>query len=164
MNEILSQIEKIAIVPVVAVKNAKDALPLAEALLEGGLPCAEITFRTEAACDAIENIAKSHPEILLGAGTVLSAEQADRAVDSGAKFIVTPGLNPRVVEHCLRKGYTVCPGIMTPSELEQALSMGLSCVKFFPAEKNCLRELHCHFFRGLKSVCWVLTVPVNRRF
>ena len=134
MNEVLSQIEKTGIVPVVVLKNAKDAAPLAQSLLEGGLPCAEITFRTEAALESIKTIAEKFPQILLGAGTVLSAEQADRAMDSGAKFIVTPGLNPKVVEHCLKKGYTVCPGIMTPGELEQALSFGLDTVKFFPAE------------------------------
>ncbi|MBO6131321.1 MAG: bifunctional 4-hydroxy-2-oxoglutarate aldolase/2-dehydro-3-deoxy-phosphogluconate aldolase [Treponema sp.] len=134
MNEVLSQIEKTGIVPVVVLKNAKDAAPLAQSLLEGGLPCAEITFRTEAALESIKTIAEKFPQILLGAGTVLSAEQADRAMDSGAKFIVTPGLNPKVVEHCIKKGYTVCPGIMTPSELEQALSFGLDTVKFFPAE------------------------------
>ena len=134
MNEVLSQIEKTGIVPVVVLKNAKDAAPLAQSLLEGGLPCAEITFRTEAALESIKTIAEKFPQILLGAGTVLSAEQADRAMDSGAKFIVTPGLNPKVVEHCIKKVYTVCPGIMTPSELEQALSFGLDTVKFFPAE------------------------------
>lgn len=134
MNEVLSQIEKTGIVPVVVLKNAKDAAPLAQSLLEGGLPCAEITFRTEAALESIKTIAEKFPQILLGAGTVLSAEQADRAMDSGAKFIVTPGLNPKVVEHCIKKSYTVCPGIMTPSELEQALSFGLDTVKFFPAE------------------------------
>lgn len=134
MNEVLSQIEKTGIVPVVVLKNAKDAAPLAQSLLEGGLPCAEITFRTDAALESIKTIAEKFPQILLGAGTVLSAEQADRAMDSGAKFIVTPGLNPKVVEHCIKKDYTVCPGIMTPSELEQALSFGLDTVKFFPAE------------------------------
>ena len=134
MNEVLSKIEKTGIVPVVVLKNAKDAAPLAQSLLEGGLPCAEITFRTEAALESIKTIAEKFPQILLGAGTVLSAEQADRAMDSGAKFIVTPGLNPKVVEHCIKKGYAVCPGIMTPSELEQALSFGLDTVKFFPAE------------------------------
>jgi len=134
MNDILSQIERTGIVPVAVLKNAEDAEPLAQALLEGGLPCAEITFRTDAAQDSIKTIASKFPQILLGAGTVLSEEQADRAMDSGAKFIVTPGLNPRVVEHCIKKGYTVCPGIMTPSELETALGYGLDAVKFFPAE------------------------------
>ena len=104
MNEVLSQIEKTGIVPVVVLKNAKDAAPLAQSLLEGGLPCAEITFRTEAALESIKTIAEKFPQILLGAGTVLSAEQADRAMDAGAKFIVSPGLNPKVVEHCLKKG------------------------------------------------------------
>ena len=103
MNEVLSQIENTGIVPVVVLKNAKDAAPLAQSLLEGGLPCAEITFRTEAALESIKTIAEKFPQILLGAGTVLSAEQADRAMDSGAKFIVTPGLNPKVVEHCIKK-------------------------------------------------------------
>ena len=127
-------IQKMGVVPVVVLNDAKDAAPLAKALCEGGLPCAEVTFRTDAAEESIRRIAKKFPEMFVGAGTVLTTEQADRAVGAGAKFIVSPGLNPKVVEHCLKKGYPITPGIMTPTELEMALGFGLDVVKFFPAE------------------------------
>ena len=134
MNEVLEKLGKIGIVPVVVLDDAKDAEPLGRALMEGGLPCAEVTFRTDAAEESIRRIAKKFPEMFVGAGTVLTTEQADRAVGAGAKFIVSPGLNPKVVEHCLKKGYPITPGIMTPTELEMALGFGLDVVKFFPAE------------------------------
>ncbi len=134
MNDVLKQIGEIGIVPVVVLNRAQDAKGLAESLLRGGLPCAEITFRTDAAEESIRTIAKDFPELLVGAGTVLSIEQAERAVGAGVKFIVSPGLNPSVVGHCVKKGYPVMPGIMTPSELEMALGFGLDAVKFFPAE------------------------------
>ena len=114
--------------------KADDAEPLAQALVKGGLPCAEVTSRTDAAEESIRRIAKKFPEMFVGAGTVLTTEQAYRAVGAGAKFIVSPGLNPKVVEHCLKKGYPITPGIMTPTELEMALGFGLDVVKFFPAE------------------------------
>lgn len=132
---VFEEIEKIRIVPVVVLNDVEKAVPLAEALKEGGLPCAEVTFRTDAAEESIRQIAKYCPEMVVGAGTVLSPEQADRAMDAGAKFIVSPGLNPKVVEHCLSKGYPVCPGVMTPTEIELAMSFGLDRVKFFPAEQ-----------------------------
>ena len=122
------------VVPVVAIKNASDSEPLAYALAEGGLPCAEITFRTDAAEESIRKIASRFPEMTLAAGTVLSADQADRAISAGASLIVSPGFNPSVVEHCLKKGYPVVPGIVTPSEIELAMSFGLKYLKFFPAE------------------------------
>ncbi len=134
MNEILKQIGLTGIVPVVVLNNAADAMPLAESLIKGGLPCAEVTFRTDAAEESIRTIAKNFPDMLVGAGTVLSVEQVNRAVGAGAKFIVSPGLNPKVVEYCIKKGYPVTPGIMTPTELEMALGLGLDVVKFFPAE------------------------------
>ena len=134
MNEILKQIGLTGIVPVVVLNNAADAMPLAESLIKGGLPCAEVTFRTDAAEESIRTIAKNFPDMLVGAGTVLSVEQVKRAVGAGAKFIVSPGLNPKVVEYCIKKGYPVTPGIMTPTELEMALGLGLDVVKFFPAE------------------------------
>lgn len=132
---VFEEIEKIRIVPVVVLNDAEKAVPLAEALCKGGLPCAEVTFRTDAAEESIRRIAKSCPDMLVGAGTVLSPEQADRAMGAGAKFIVSPGLNPKVVEHCLKNNYPVCPGIMTPTEIEMALGFGLDRVKFFPAEQ-----------------------------
>ncbi len=134
MDKALENLGTIGIVPVVVLENADDAEPLSDALVNGGLPCAEVTFRTAAAEECIRRISRRHPQMFVGAGTVLSAEQADRAVDAGAKFIVSPGLNPKVVEHCLKKGYPVCPGVMTPTEIELALGFGLDAVKFFPAE------------------------------
>ncbi len=134
MNEILEKIGKTAIVPVVLLENAKDAKPLARALCDGGLPCAEVTFRTEAAEEGIRVMAEEFPQMLVGAGTVLTTDQADRAISAGAKFIVSPGLNPRVVKHCLEKGITMLPGTATPSDVERAMEFGLDAVKFFPAE------------------------------
>ena len=134
MNETLKKIGETGIIPVVVLNRASDAEPLAESLIKGGLPCAEVTFRTDAAEESIRAIAKKFSDMFVGAGTVLTVEQADRAVDAGAKFIVSPGLNPKVVEHCLKKNYPITPGIMTPSELEIALGFGLDVVKFFPAE------------------------------
>jgi len=134
MNEILKKIGDLGIVPVVKIDNASDAVPLGQALLSGGLPAAEITFRTEAAQGAITNIATELPEVLVGAGTVLSVEQAKQAIAAGAKFIVTPGFNPSVVEFCVNKGIPITPGCSNPTDIELALSYGLDVVKFFPAE------------------------------
>lgn len=134
MNEVLMKIGQTGIVPVVVLNEVKDAVPLAQALINGGLPCAEVTFRTDAAQQSIAEISKKFPQMFVGAGTVLTTEQVDRAVDAGAKFIVSPGFNPKVVEYCIKKGYPITPGIMTPTELEMALEFGLDVVKFFPAE------------------------------
>ena len=134
MNEIMEKLYKTAIIPVVVLDDAKDAKPLAEALRAGGLPCAEVTFRTQAAEESIRIMSAECPDVFVGAGTVLTTEQADRAIAAGAKFIVSPGLNPVVVKHCQDKGVPVTPGTQTPSEMEQALSLGLEVVKFFPAE------------------------------
>ena len=135
MNEVLKQIEKIGIVPVVVLNDAKDAEPLGKALVEGGLPCAEVTFRTDAAEESIRIMAEKFPEMLVGAGTVLTIEQVDRAVNAGAKFIVSPGLNPKVVSYCVEKGIPVTPGTANPTNVEQAIELGLDVVKFFPAEQ-----------------------------
>lgn len=134
MNKVLEQIEKIGIVPVVVLDDVKDAEPLAKALCEGGLPCAEVTFRTDAAEESIRIMTEKYPEMLVGAGTVLTPEQVNRAVDAGAKFIVSPGLNPTVVEYCIQRGIPVTPGTANPSNIETALGFGLDVVKFFPAE------------------------------
>ena len=134
MNDTLKEIGTIGIIPVVVLNRVDDAEPLADALVKGGLPCAEVTFRTDAAEEAIRQISKKFPAMLVGAGTVLNIEQVDRAIGAGARFIVSPGLNPKVVEYCIKKNYPVCPGIMTPTELEVALGFGLDVVKFFPAE------------------------------
>ncbi len=124
-----------AVVPVVVLKNVKDALPLAEALIKGGLPCAEVTFRTEAAEESIRLMSEKYPDMLVGAGTVLTIDQADRAVAAGAKFIVSPGFDPEIVDYCLEKEIPVFPGCITPSEVAQAVKRGMKVVKFFPAEQ-----------------------------
>lgn len=134
MVKVLEGIQQIGIVPVVVLHDANDAYPLAKALCDGGLPCAEITFRTEAAEEAIRIMSEKFPDMLIGAGTVLTTEQVDRAVAAGAKFIVSPGLNPRVVKYCIEKGIVVTPGCSNASDIEQALELGLEVVKFFPAE------------------------------
>ncbi len=134
MDKMVEMFRKIGIVPVVVIDDKKDAEPLAKALVDGGLPCAEVTFRTAAAEETIRIMSEKFPDMLVGAGTVLTTEQADRAAAAGAKFIVSPGLNPEVVRHCLKKGIPVIPGIQTPTEIETALSLGLKTVKFFPAE------------------------------
>ncbi len=134
MNEVLNKLHEIGIVPVVVIDDAKDAIPLAKALIEGGLPCAEVTFRTAAAADAIKAIADNFPDMLVGAGTVLTTEQVDKAVAAGAKFIVSPGTNPKVVKYCVEKNIPITPGTCNPSDVEQALECGVNIVKFFPAE------------------------------
>lgn len=134
--EMLEQIKEIGIVPVVVLNDAKDAEPLAEALVAGGLNCAEVTFRTDAAEESIKRIVAKYPDMLVGAGTVLTKEQADRAIAAGAKFIVAPGLNPEIVKYVQSKGVPMLPGVVTPSEIEQAMSLGLKTVKFFPAEPS----------------------------
>ena len=136
MNEILERIQKTGIIPVVALEDVKDALPLAQALCDGGLPCAEVTFRTAAAEESIRLMSEKFPDMLIGAGTVLTIEQVDRAVAAGARFIVSPGFNPKVVKHCVDKGIPITPGCSCPSDIEQALEFGLDVVKFFPAEPS----------------------------
>jgi len=136
MNPILEQFQKLGIIPVVVIDDAKDAVPLAKALCEGGLPVAEVTFRTDAAEEAIRLMTEACPEMLVGAGTVLTTEQVDRAVAAGSKFIVSPGLNPKVVKYCQEKNVPITPGTARPTDIEMALELGLDVVKFFPAEQN----------------------------
>lgn len=131
---VIEQIYGIGIVPVIALDDAKDAEPLAKALCEGGLPCAEVTFRTDAAEESIRIMSEKFPDMLVGAGTVLTTGQVDRAVGAGAKFIVSPGLNPNVVKYCVDKKIPIVPGTSNPSDVEAALELGLDVVKFFPAE------------------------------
>ena len=133
MTEMMQQLKKIGIIPVVVLNDAKDALPLAEALCKGGLPCAEVTFRTAAAEESIKQMAKAFPQMIVGAGTVLTCEQADRAIGAGAKFVVSPGFNPKVTEHVLKQSVPMTPGVCTPTEIEAALQFDLDVVKFFPA-------------------------------
>lgn len=134
MPEILEQINKMGVVPVVAIEDATDAPKLGNALMAGGLPCAEITFRTAAAAAAIRSMADECPDVLVGAGTVLTVAQAEIAVASGAKFIVTPGFEAAVVDWCITNKVPVTPGVMTPTEINLALNKGLQVLKFFPAE------------------------------
>lgn len=129
----IEKFRKIGIIPVVVLDNVEDAKPLGNALVNGGLPAAEVTFRTEAAEESIRIMAEN-PKLLVGAGTVLTVEQAERAVKAGAKFIVSPGLNPDVVKWCVGNDVPVVPGVQTPTEMETALRLGLTTVKFFPAE------------------------------
>jgi len=133
-KKVMKRLHGIGIIPAIVLDRVEDAAPLADALCKGGLPAAEVTFRTPAAHDAMIAMKKARPELLVGAGTVLSIEQVDSALDAGAEFIVAPGLNPEVVTYCQKKGVAVCPGISTASELEQALALDLHTVKFFPAE------------------------------
>ena len=134
MMDIAEKFQKLGVVPVVVLEDTKDAVPLAKALVEGGLPCAEVTFRTEAAEESIRLMTEQFPEMLVGAGTVLTREQVDAAVAAGAKFIVSPGFDPEIVDYCLEKEIPVFPGCITPSEVAQAVKRGLKVVKFFPAE------------------------------
>lgn len=134
MKTIFDKFSKFGIIPVVVLEDAKDAEALGRTLTEGGLACAEITFRTTAAEDSIKIMTEKFPEMPVGAGTVLTVEQVDKAVAAGAKFIVSPGLNPDVVAHCIKMGIPIIPGICTPTEVEKAMTFGLDVVKFFPAE------------------------------
>ena len=133
-NHLYEKIRGFSILPVVKVKNADDSEPLADALCAGNLPCAEITFRTDACPEVIRRMKGHRPEMLIGAGTVLKKDQVDQAIEAGAEFIVSPGCNPSIVSYCLEQGIPIIPGCATPSEIELAMQLGIFCVKFFPAE------------------------------
>ena len=136
MNPILEQISNIGIVPVIAIDDAKKAVSLARALVAGGLPVAEVTFRTQHAAEAIRRISAEVPQVLTGAGTVTTTEQVDTAVAAGAKFIVTPGLDVDIVKYCQAKGVPVYPGCTTATDYHTAAKLGLEVLKFFPAEQS----------------------------
>ena len=136
MNKILERIGELGIVPVVKIEKAEDALPLGRALLDGDLPIAEITFRTSAAEESIKTLTRELPNLLVGAGTVLTVEQVKKAVSAGAKFIVSPGFNPRVVDYCIENSIPITPGINNPTQIEMALERGIEVVKYFPAEAS----------------------------
>lgn len=136
MTNFENQLYKFGIVPVIKVDDVSDAKPLAQALCEGGLPVAEVTFRTDCAKEVIKIMSDSFPQMLVGAGTVLTTQQVDDALEAGAQFIVSPGLNEKVVRYCQEKGVPILPGCATPSEMEKAIELGLETVKFFPAEAN----------------------------
>lgn len=154
MNEVLKRFQQLGIIPVVKIDDAKDAAPLAKALCEGGLPVAEVTFRTEAAEEAIRKMVEACPDMFVGAGTVLTTEQVDRAIAAGCKFIVSPGLNPKVVKYCQEKNIPITPGTSSPTDIEQAIELGLEAVKFFPAEQS----------GGLAKIKAMAAPYVNMRF
>ncbi len=134
MNDVVNKLGNIGLVPVIAIEDAADAALLGQALLDGGLPVAEITFRTAAAAQAISNMKTAHPAMLVGAGTVLTVGQAQEAQTAGAQFVVTPGFDAAVVNFCLEQDLPITPGVMTPTDINQALAKGLRVLKFFPAE------------------------------
>ena len=136
MNKILEKIGELGIVPVVKIEKAEDALPLGRALMDGDLPIAEITFRTSAAEESIKTLIGEFPNLLVGAGTVLTVEQTKKAVSAGAQFIVSPGFNPKVVDYCVENSIPITPGINNPTQIEMALERGIEVVKFFPAEAS----------------------------
>ena len=146
MSDVVERIRKAGVVPVIKLQRPEDARPLGKALLEGGLPVAEVTFRTDAAAGAIRLLREEFPGLLVGAGTVLTPAQADAAIAAGAAFAVTPGFNPRVVDHCLSRRLPIVPGVNSPSQVEQGLERELSLLKFFPAEASggvkMLKALH----------------------
>ena len=135
MEKVIDKLMTYGVVPVVVIDDVTDAIPLAEALMKGGLECAEVTFRTEAAADAIKAMTENFPDMFVGAGTVLSAKQVDEAISAGAKFIVSPGFDPEVVDYCISKNIPIIPGTITPSEVAQGVKRGLKVLKFFPAEQ-----------------------------
>ena len=163
MDTILKTIAQIGIVPVIAIDDANKAVPLARALVAGGLPAAEVTFRTAAAEDAMRAIRAEVPEMLLGAGTVLTPDQLDRALDAGAQFIVSPGFNPEMVRYGLSKGALMLPGTATGGEMEQAMALGLEAVKFFPAEQNGGVEKLKALAGPYRTLKWMPTGGVNTK-
>ena len=135
MNQTLERIKDIGIVPVVVIEDPQEAKPVAEALLAGGISCIEVTYRTDAAEESIRTICESFPEMLVGAGTILTIEQAESAIQAGASFLVSPGTNPNIIKYCSEKGVLITPGVSSPTDIEMALSYGIDVVKFFPAEQ-----------------------------
>lgn len=133
MTTLNEKLQTLKVIPVIAIKNAEDAVPLGKVLVENGMPCAEITFRTPAAAQAIKNLRAAYPEMLIGAGTVLNSVTVDEAIDAGVDFIVSPGFNPTTVKYCQQRNMPIIPGVNNPSLVEQAMEMGLTTLKFFPA-------------------------------
>ena len=136
MTTLTEQLANLKVIPVIAINRAEDAIPLGKALVENGMPCAEITLRTECAIEAISIMRKAYPDMLIGAGTVLTTEQVDASIEAGTDFIVSPGFNPRTVQYCIDKGIAIVPGVNNPSLVEHAMEMGLRTLKFFPAEAS----------------------------
>lgn len=136
MKTLEQRLKEIKIVPVIAINDASQAVPLAKVLVENGLPCAEVTFRTEAATESIRLMRAAYPEMLIGAGTVLTTAQVDQAIEAGVDFVVSPGFNPTTVRYCQQRHVAIVPGVNNPSLVEQAMEMGLRTLKFFPAEPS----------------------------
>ncbi|QCJ70661.1 ketohydroxyglutarate aldolase [Providencia heimbachae] len=136
MNTLLEKIKRLKVVPVITINDAAHGAPLAKVLMENGLPCAEVTFRTPAAVQAIKNMRAAYPDLLIAAGTVLTTQQVDQAIDAGVDFIVSPGFNPKIVAYCQQKNVIIIPGVNSPSLVEQALEFNLTTLKFFPAEAS----------------------------
>ena len=163
MNPIVEKVYQIGIIPVIAFNSVDEALPLCKALADGGLPAAEVTFRTACAEDCIRKIHEEMPEMLLGAGTVLTTEQADRAMAAGASFIVAPGFDPEVCKHVIDKGGIMMPGTCSAGEMQQAMNMGCEALKFFPAEANGGVGMLKNIGAALKSARWMCTGGVNAK-
>lgn len=161
MSELISELRSMGIVPVIEIEDPAKAVALAKALIDGGINCAEVTFRTAGAAEAIKNMTEAYPDMLVGAGTVLTREQVDKAVNAGARFIVSPGLNPDTVKYCIEKQIPVVPGVVTPSEIELALSLGLTFVKFFPAEAAGGLKMIKAVSAPYKSVSFMPTGGIN---
>jgi 2-dehydro-3-deoxyphosphogluconate aldolase/(4S)-4-hydroxy-2-oxoglutarate aldolase len=136
MTTLNEKLQSLKVIPVIALNNAKDAIPLGRTLVENGMPCAEITLRTDCAIEAIKIMRKEFPDMLIGSGTVLTNAQVDASIEAGVDFIVSPGFNPRTVQYCIDKNMPIVPGVNSPSHVEQAMEMGLRTLKFFPAEPS----------------------------
>ena len=162
-NPVLERVYEIGIIPVIAFNSVDEALPLCKALSDGGLPAAEVTFRTACAEECIRLIHKEMPEMLLGAGTVLTKDQADRAIDAGASFIVAPGFDPNVTQYVIDKGCLAMPGTATAGEMQQAMNMGCEALKFFPAEANGGVGMLKNIGGALKTAKWMCTGGVNAK-
>ena len=163
MDSINQTISNIGIIPVIAFNSVEEAVPLCKALVAGGLPAAEVTFRTACAEECIRVIAQEVPEMLLGAGTVLTTEQADRAMAAGAKFIVAPGYDPKVTQHVIDRGGLMIPGTATSGEMQQAMNQGCEVLKFFPAEANGGVAMLKNIGAALKTAKWMCTGGVNAK-
>lgn len=163
MNPVLEKVYQIGIIPVIAFNSVDEAVPLCKALVAGGLPAAEVTFRTACAEECIKKIHEEVPEMLLGAGTVLTCEQADRAMAAGASFIVAPGFDPIVTQHVIDKGGIAMPGTATAGEMQQAMNMGCEGIKFFPAEANGGVAMLKNIGAALKTAKWMCTGGVNAK-
>ncbi len=136
MTTVKQRLSDIKVVPVITIKDASKAGKLAKILVENGLPCAEVTFRTPAAPQAIKNMRKAYPDMLIGSGPVITTQQVDESIEAGVDFVVSPGLNPTTIKYCQQRGVQIVPGVNNPSLVEQAIELGLDTLKFFPAEPS----------------------------